>query len=319
MHHVVILAFDGVIAHDLTLAAEAFERANSEQGAPLYSVSVAGSRAEVDAGFFTMRCPYKISEAAPRADTIVVPGLARLDQALPEVVREALMQAAGRGVRLLSICTGAFVLARYGLLDGSRATTHWRAAAALASLHPKVEVDPRPLFIDHGHIATSAGAAAGFDLCVHVIRKDHGNAVAAELARNAVLPPLRTGDQAQFVTPSLPEAQTTPLAALLAKLEERVEHSWTLGEMARQGKVSERTLSRRFQQHLGISPYQWLLRARVRRAQTLLETTSLPVERVAEQTGFGSALALRQHFIKYLSTPPSIYRQQFNSQEVSCK
>jgi transcriptional regulator GlxA family with amidase domain len=208
---------------------------------------------------------------------------------------------------------GAFTLAATGLLDGLRATTHWRAAAALARRYPRVAVDPDVLFVDNGQFLTSAGAAAGLDLCLHLIRRDYGAAVAADAARTAVMPLERAGGQAQFIAhpPPIPDGAT--LEPLLRWLDQNAHRELTLGQIAAQARLSVRTLNRRFREQTGTTPLQWLHRARLRRAQCLLETTSLPVERIAGQVGFGSPTAFRDHFRRLVGTSPHAYRRAFRS------
>ncbi len=215
----------------------------------------------------------------------------RSERAAPPSARvlAALREAAAAGTRIVSICVGAFVLAEAGLLDGLRATTHWVAAELLARTYPLVEVQPDVLYVDNGQILTSAGAAAGLDLCLHLIRRDYGSAVAADAARLSVMPLEREGGQAQFIVhrhPPVPQGST--LEPLLRWIEDNLSHEITLGALAARSGMSERTFSRRFREQTGSTPLQWLLRARVRRAQYLLENSDHTVERIAQQAGFGS-------------------------------
>ncbi|MFD1152418.1 GlxA family transcriptional regulator, partial [Saccharothrix hoggarensis] len=225
----------------------------------------------------------------------------------------AVRAAAAGGARVASICTGAFDLARTGLLAGKRATTHWKYAPELARRHPDVEVDASVLFVDEGAVLTSAGVAAGLDLCLHLLRRDHGAAFAAEVARLIVMPPQRDGGQAQFLRHADPPDTDASLQPTLAWLEANLREPLTLGAIARHAGVSERSLSRRFRQEVGSAPMRWLLAARVRRAQQLLETTDLPVEQVARETGFGAANTLRHHFGRIVGTSPHAYRKTFRS------
>ena len=310
MQRVAIVAFDGVVPFDLATPCEVFGRARYPSGAPAYRVRVCGVTSEVDAGPFRLRAPYGLSELA-RADTIIVPGIADLGVSIaPELVR-ALRKAAARGTRIASICSGAFVLASTGLLDGRRATTHWLGAAELARLHPRVQVDPNVLYVDEGQFLTSAGAAAGLDLCLHMVRCDHGAQVAAAAARLSVMPLERAGGQAQFIVHAPPTPDETSLAPLLAWLEQNAHRTLTLPQLARKASCSVRTLNRRFREQTGTTPLQWLLRARVCRAQSLLETTRHSVESVATRAGFGSATAFREHFQRVVGTSPQAYRRAF--------
>ncbi|WP_344732642.1 GlxA family transcriptional regulator, partial [Spinactinospora alkalitolerans] len=215
--------------------------------------------------------------------------------------------------RIASICVGAFVLAATGLLDGLRATTHWAATPELARRHPAVEVDPDVLFVDNGQFLTSAGAAAGMDLCLHMVRRDHGSAVAADAARIAVMPLERDGGQAQFIAHEPPAPDGASLEPLLRWMEENAHRELTLDDIARHGAVSTRTLGRRFREQTGTTPLQWLNRARLRRAQHLLETTVHPVERIAGQVGFGSATTFRDRFKRLVGTSPHAYRRAFQA------
>ncbi|MEU6649262.1 helix-turn-helix domain-containing protein [Streptomyces sp. NPDC046900] len=311
MHTVAILALDQVIPFDLSAPIEVFSRTRLPDGRPAYRVRICAPTEEVDAGTFRMRAPYGI-EALAEADTIVLPGTEDPTRPLPEGVKEALCAAAANGTRIASVCAGAFVFAATGLLDGRRATTHWVAAALLAERHPEVTVDPDVLYVDEGQFLTSAGAAAALDLCLHMIRKDHGSAVAADAARLSVMPLEREGGQAQFIVHARPPAPAgTILEPLLHWLEENADRDLTLDDIAARAGTSARTLNRRFREQTGTTPLQWLHRARIRRAQYLLETTSHPVERIATQTGFGSPTAFRDRFKRVVGTSPYAYRRTF--------
>ena len=251
-------------------------------------------------------------EALDQADTIVVPGWKRRDERLPGPVREALLRAHARGTRLVSICAGAFALADTGLLDHRRATTHWAGAEQLQARYPLVEVDPDVLYIDHGDIATSAGAGAGIDLCLHLVRADFGAAYAAEVARRMVMPPHREGGQLQYAgRPALPQAES--LAPLLDWVTGNLAEPLTTDALAARLNVSARTLARRFADQLGVSPGQWLLGRRIDAARALLEQTDLPVETIAQRVGLASATNLRRRFLGTLRTTPGAYRRAFNS------
>jgi transcriptional regulator GlxA family with amidase domain len=232
---------------------------------------------------------------------------------VPEEVVDALRRAAARGTRIASICTGAFVLADAGLLDGLRATTHWVAAAELAARHPEIDVDPDVLYVDNGQFLTSAGAAAGLDLCLHLIRRDHGSAVAADAARLSVMPLEREGGQAQFIVhdqPPIPRGAA--LEPVLRWLEDNSARTLTLEDISAHAGMSVRTLNRRFREQTGTTPLQWLLRARIRRAQYLLEATDHPVDRITSQVGFGSPTAFRDRFKRVVGISPRSYRATFH-------
>ncbi|MFF4391765.1 GlxA family transcriptional regulator [Streptomyces sp. NPDC001552] len=314
MHTVAVLALDGVIPFDLSTPIEVFGRTRLPDGRPAYRVRVCAPTGEVDAGAFTLRAPWPL-EAIAEADTIVLPGVADPDVPVPPEVLDALREAAARGTRVASICAGAFVLAATGLLDGLRATTHWMAAPLLAAQYPAVEVDPDVLYVDNGQFLTSAGAAAGLDLCLHLIRRDHGSAVAADAARLSVMPLERDGGQAQFIVHEHPPTpHGSALEPLLRWMEDNARRELTLDEVAAQAGMSVRTLNRRFREQTGTSPLQWLHRARIRQAQYLLETTGHPVERIASQVGFGSPTAFRDRFRRITGTSPNAYRRAFQGQ-----
>lgn len=307
-----ILVLPDAILFDATVPAEVFGRAADPEGRPLYDVQVCGPSKRTRAGPFALTIAAGL-ETLDAADTIVVAGRTRLDRPSTDVI-DALRHAADRGARLASICTGAFVLAATGVLDGARATTHWAAADALARRHPEIEVDPSVLYVDNGRTLTSAGAAAGMDLCLHMVRTDHGAAVAAGVARLSVVPLERDGGQAQFVSPeSPPPDESDSLASLLGWIEANVHRPLGLDDLAVEAAMSKRTLSRRFREQTGTSPAQWVARARVRRAQQLLETTDHSVERIASLAGFANESTLRQRFRRIVGNAPRAYRGLFRS------
>ncbi|GAA2957752.1 MULTISPECIES: GlxA family transcriptional regulator [Streptomyces] len=311
MHTVAVLALDGVIAFDLSTPIEVFGRTRLPDGRPAYRVRVCAAAAEVDAGAFALRAPYGL-DALADADTVIVPGVADPARPVPPEVIEALRRAAAAGTRIASVCAGALVLAATGLLDGLRATTHWAAAGLLAARHPHVDVDPDVLYVDNGQFLTSAGAAAGLDLCLYMIRRDHGSAVAADAARLSVMPLEREGGQAQFIVHTQPPAPGgAGLEPLLRWLEENAGRELGLDDIADRAGMSTRTLNRRFRDQLGTTPLQWLHRARIRRAQHLLETTPHSVDRIAGQVGFGSPTAFRDRFKRVVGTSPHAYRRAF--------
>lgn len=244
------------------------------------------------------------------AGTIIVPGWRGADAPPPEPLLAALRAAHARGARLLSFCSGVFVLAAAGLLDGRRATTHWRYVDALASRHPRIRIEPDVLYVDEGALLTSAGSAAALDLSLHLIRRDYGPQVANTVARRAVVPAHRDGGQAQFIQSPLP-AQGEGLGALLAWMRAHLEQPLSLAVLAARARMSERTLLRRFEEATGCSPRQWLVRERLGRARQLLEGSDVGVDRVAEMCGFGSADTLRHHFRQHLRLSPARYRERF--------
>ncbi len=249
--------------------------------------------------------------ALEEADTVVVPGWEPTGGAVPPAVLEALRVAHRRRARIVAICTGAFVLAQAGLLDGRRATTHWRRAAQLATAFPAVHVDSDVLYVDHGDVATSAGTGAGIDLCLHLVRRDYGSAYANQIARSMVLPPHREGSQRQYAMQPSTDQTDESLAPLLEWVSSRLGTRLTLAQLASRAGLSSRTLSRRFAEQLGTSPGQWLLGQRLDAARTLLEQTSLPVEAIATRVGLASAVNLRRRFRAALGTTPGAYRRAF--------
>ena len=284
-------------------------------GAPYYSFEVAALRAgPVRSSTGVDVLAAKGVSALARADTIVVPGVGDpLDEATLQTSARAIARAHARGARVMSICTGAFVLAHARLLDGRRASTHWDAAERLAREYPRIDVDPSVLYIDEGSVLTSAGVAAGLDLCLHLIRRDHGAAVASAIARFTVIPPHRDGGQAQYVERPLTESH--PAAGSLEPTRawalEHLDQPLDVSTLARQAYMSSRTFARRFGQETGTTPAQWVLEQRTRAAQELLESSDLQIEHVAQQCGFGSAATLRAHFARRLSTTPTAYRRTF--------
>lgn len=313
MRTVAVLALDGVIAFDMSTPIEVFTRTRLPDGRAAYRVRVCGASASVATETFVLQPRWGL-EALADAETIILPGRADLSTPLSAEVRDALLSAAAGGARLASICTGAFVLAATGLLDGHRATTHWLAAPVLAEHYPAIEVDPDVLYVDNGQFLTSAGGAAGLDLCLHLIRRDHGSAVAAQAARIAVMPLEREGGQAQFIVHDQPPVpKGSALEPLLRWMEDNSDKDLTLGDIAARAGMSTRTLNRRFREQAGTTPLQWLHRTRIRQAQYLLEATTSPIERIATQVGFGSPSAFREKFKRVVGTSPHTYRAAFRA------
>ncbi|MER5209690.1 helix-turn-helix domain-containing protein [Streptomyces sp. NPDC002838] len=319
MHTVAILVLDQVVPFDMAAPMTVFDWTRLPDGRRPYRVRLCAESPDVraDGDGFTLRVERGL-EALAEADTIIVPGCSE-EAAPPSAdVVAALRRAAEAGTRIASVCVGAFVLAEAGLLDGLRATTHWVAADVLARRYPRVEVQPDVLYVDNGQILTSAGAAAAMDMCLHLIRRDLGSAVAAHAARMSVMPLEREGGQAQFIVhehPPVPRGSS--LEPLLEWIEDNLAHDITLGAMATRSGMSERTFSRRFREQTGTTPLQWLLRARVRRAQYLLENSDQAVERIAGQAGFGSPTAFRERFRRVVGTTPQAYRAAFQGKGLS--
>ncbi|WP_106402559.1 GlxA family transcriptional regulator [Actinocorallia populi] len=310
MHVVAVLALDGTVGFDLTIPCQVFSIA------PGYELRVCAERntTATAAGRELFRISSRFGLADARdADTVIVPGADPDRPPRPRVLR-LLREAAAGGARIASICTGAFTLAAAGLLDGRRATTHWMLAGRLAEARPEVEVDPSVLFVDGGRILTSAGVAAGLDLCLHMVRDDHGAAVAAETARMIVMPPQRAGGQAQFIEHREPVGDASGLGPVLQWMQDNLGTPMTVADIAAAANMSTRSLARRFRAQTGTTPSRWLLDRRLQRARELLETTGLPVERIARMTGFGSVETLRHHFARHVGTTPGSYRAAFRSE-----
>ncbi len=313
MHRVVALCLDGLVAFDLTAPAQAFGLAAHPSGKPLYefsTCSVAGAEVRTTSGFGVS--PRSGLGALRQADTVVVPAYAAVLAPPPEEVLAALRAAAGRGARVLSVCSGAFALAHAGLLDGRRAATHWAWAGELARRFPAVEVDPDALYVDEGQVMTSAGLSAGIDLSLHAIRKDFGAAAGERVARHMVAAPHREGGQAQFAKPVAADAGGS-LEATRRWAAERLDEPLDVTALAGHAGVSPRTFARRFREETGTTPLQWLLSRRVLEARRLLEESQLPVEAVAWRCGFGTAASLRDHFRRATATTPTAYRRAFSA------
>jgi AraC family transcriptional regulator, transcriptional activator FtrA len=312
---VAALIGEGVLTFDFACACEVFGYDRSDIVDPWYRFLVVSQDPppiRTSTGF--LMSPELGLDALAESDTIVIPGWAddlRLPR--PQTI-EALRAAYDRGARLMSICIGSFVLAAAGLLDGRRATTHWRFADRLAERFPRVSVDPSVLYIDDGQILTSAGTAAGIDLGLHVVRLDYGAEVANQVARRIVMPPHRDGGQAQYIETPIPTTpEDDPIGETLAWVAERLDQPIRIDELASRAAMSPRSFMRHFRAVTGTTPLDWLLRQRLSLAQRLLETTDLPLELVAERAGFGSAITMRHHFAQRLRTSPRDYRRTFRA------
>jgi transcriptional regulator GlxA family with amidase domain len=307
LHRVVALVATEVVAFDLATPAQVFGR---EPDLYAWAVCAPVPGAVPTENGFDIVVSHGL-EALAQADTVIVPGIS--DDGtwpLPAVALDALRAAAERGARVASICTGAFVLAAAGLLDGRRATTHWRYASLLAREFPRVTVDPGVLYVDEGDVLTSAGVVAGVDLCLHMVRRDRGAEAANAIARRMVVAAHRDGGQAQYVERPLPVGGSG-LAGTRAWMEERLAEPLTVDAMARHAGYSPRSFARRFRAETGTTPLQWLIMRRVAEAQRLLEGSDCAVEEVAARCGFGAAVALRQHFGRVVGTSPTSYRRTF--------
>ncbi|WP_370112368.1 helix-turn-helix domain-containing protein [Streptacidiphilus sp. MAP12-33] len=312
---VAVLLFSGGPIFESSIPLSVFGIDRQDTGLPHYRLLVCAGESGplATTGGLTMTAPYGL-EGLARAGTVVVPAWRSAGQTPPAEALAALRKAHAEGARIIGLCTGAFVLAAAGLLDGRPATTHWMYAPTLAKRYPQIQVDPRELFIDEGDVLTSAGTAAGIDLCLHVVRTDHGAEAAATLARRLVVPVRRTGGQAPYVDRSLPEEiGNDPLAEVVTWALDNLSKQFDVEVLAARAYMSRRTFDRRFRSLTGSAPLQWLISQRVLQAQRLLETTELSVDEVARRCGFRSPVALRGHFRRQLGVSPAVYRSTFRS------
>lgn len=310
-HVVVAIAYDGLCTFEFGCTVELFALDRPELGVDWYDFHVcAVERGPIRAaGGITVQARYAPG-LLKKADTIVIPGWRNADEAPPPALVAAIRAAHARGARLCSICSGVFVLAAAGVLDGRKATTHWRYADLLARRHPAIDVAPDALYIDTGQVITSAGSAAGLDMLLHLVRRDYGAKVGNQVAQRLVVAPHREGGQAQFVPRPLPAGDGGRLARLMDWLRRHPAQPQTVATMARRAAMSPRTLQRQFRDATGMGPVEWLTRERVARAKELLESP-LPLAQVAERAGFGSEETLRHHFRRVAATTPGAYRKAF--------
>jgi AraC family transcriptional regulator, transcriptional activator FtrA len=318
MHSVSILAYDGMSGFETGLAAEIFgitelpEMFSAGIARPWYSVKLCAEDAEVRMlGGATMRTPFDLADLAS-ADTVIIPSVRDVTaQPSPELV-DALRAAHEQGARLVSICSGAFALAAAGVLDGRSATTHWIYVDLLQSRYPEIDVDPAPLYVDEGNVLTSAGCAAGLDLCLHIVRSDHGAQIANDVARRLVISPHRAGGQAQYIESPVPEPTTDGrIAAGMDWALANLDRAITLDDMAAQSLMSRRTYLRQFADATGTTPIKWLIDQRIQASLGLLESSSLSIEQIATRVGFESPVTYRHHFVRGMKTTPSGYRNCF--------
>ncbi|GAA0765038.1 transcriptional regulator FtrA [Ideonella azotifigens] len=312
-HLVAALAYDQLCTFEFGCTVELFALQRPELGVPWYDFKVCAAEPGPlrAAGGIQVLAPHGLRTLA-RADTIVVPGWRGADQAPPEPLLRALRRAHARGARLCSICSGVFVLAGAGLLDGLTVSTHWRYAEKLAARYPALKVDANALYVDQGQILTSAGSAAGLDMLLHLVRRDHGVRVANQVAQRLVLPPHRDGGQAQFVPRPLPSDEGSRVARLMDWLRANPRLPHTLASMAAEASMSPRSLQRQFQAASGLGPVDWLIRERVGLAKELLEThPERALAEVAELAGFGAEESMRRHFRRLAQVSPAAYRRQF--------
>jgi len=313
LNNVAALMLDDVHPFELGVLCEVFGLDRSDEGLPVHDfavVSAEGPRLRTHAGF-TISTPYGL-DRLEEADLVAVPAGSRFgEREFPEDALVALRRAVERGARVLSVCSGAYLLGAAGLLDGRRCTTHWRHADDLARRFPAAVVEPDVLYVEDGPVTTSAGTAAGIDACLHLVRQAYGPAAANTIARRMVVPPHRDGGQAQYIERPLPRTRCDTVGDTLAWMERHLDREMTVEQLAAQAHMSPRTFARRFQQETGTTPYRWLLRQRVLLAQHLLETSDETMDTIAARTGFGTAAALRHQFVRALDTTPQAYRRTF--------
>ncbi|WEH35275.1 helix-turn-helix domain-containing protein [Streptomyces sp. AM 4-1-1] len=322
-HRIVVLALDGLLLFELGIPQRIFGRSfgveSHDEGRKLYEVVTCSIRppgpVRTDSDFTIV--VENGPEALATADSVIIPASNELGPVRTHGVLTDELAAAFAyirpGTRMVSICTGSYVLAAAGRLDGRPATTHWAFADHFQELFPKVRVDPDVLFIDDGDVLTSAGVAAGIDLCLHIVRRDHGTAVANDVARHTVVPPHREGGQAQYIRRPVPQPRSATTTTARAWALDRLDRPIQLRDMAQQESMSIRTFTRKFREEVGISPGQWLVLQRVERARQLLESTDLSIDRVARDAGFGTPTSLRQHIQASLGVPPTVYRRTFRA------
>jgi AraC family transcriptional activator FtrA len=316
---VVVLAYDGLCTFEFGIAFEVFGLDRPELGEQWYRYAVCG----VDkgplraAGGLVLRPPPGRG-ALRRADLIIVPGWRGIDAPVPKDLIADLRRAHRRGARIMSLCSGITVLAAAGLLDGRRATTHWRYFEQVKNRNPSVHLQADVLYVDEGDVLTAAGSAAGIDLCLHLIRRDFGTRAANSVARRLVVPPHRDGGQAQFIERSVPEPhESARLGPIFDRMRSDITSEFTIETLARAAGMSPRTFLRRFQAATGTTPAKWLLTERLTRAKDLLESSNHPVDAVAELCGFGSPAILRHHFRQQMATTPKAYRAMFGAQAMA--
>jgi AraC family transcriptional activator FtrA len=311
MHSVALAVPDGTPLFELAAACEVFG-VDRELADPWYEFAICGPDGAQVGGWLRAGLRHGLAALAD-ADTVIVPSCRDVAEPPSPALVDAVRAAHRNGARVASLCTGAFVLAAAGLLDGRRATTHWAHADTLHDRYPEVRVDAGVLYIDEGDVLTSAGKAAGMDLCLHLVRTDHGAAVANALARTLVVPPHRPGGQAQYIPAAVGHGRSNVLAGLMAWALDHLDQPLTVRDLAREAGMSPRNLARHFHAVAGMGPLRWLLTQRVRRAQELLELSDLSVEQVAARSGMGTATTLRRHFSQQLGVPPESYRQTFRA------
>ncbi|WP_129775367.1 transcriptional regulator FtrA [Peristeroidobacter soli] len=313
-HRVVALAYDGLCTFEFGCVVELFALDRPELGVEWYDFAVCSAERGPlrAAGGIEVRVPNSLA-LLDEADTIVIPGWRNADEVPPPALLRRIRAAHERGARLCTICSGVFVLAAAGVLDGRTVTTHWRYAERLSKRYPTVTVEPNSLYIDSGQVLTSAGSAAGLDMLLHLVRRDYGARIANQVAQRLVIPPHREGGQAQYLPRPMPQDERNRLSKLIDWVRAHPSQAHTLRTLARRASMSPRTLQRQFQETVGFGPYEWLIRERVALAKDLLQTGGHSLPRVAEAVGFKSQETFRRHFRRVAGTSPATYRRQFAS------
>ncbi len=311
-HAVVALAYDQLCTFELGCVIEIFGLARPEINVPWYDFAVcAVERGPIRAaGGLTLKAPYE-PKWLESADTIIIPGWRDLDTPPSPVLLKRLRAAHQRGARICSICSGIFLLAATGLLDGKVATTHWKYVEQFSKQYPQVQIQTNALYVDAGQVITSAGSAAGLDMMLHLIRSDHGTKIANLVARRLVISPHRSGGQAQFIPSPVQQDEAGRLSRLMDWVRSHPTEPHTLSSMAAQALMSTRTLQRKFQEATGMTPIEWVVQERINIAREMLELTQNQMSKVAEDAGFGSEESFRKHFRRVVGTSPSVYRTQF--------
>ncbi len=319
LQNVAAVLLDGVNPFELGVVCEVFGIDRSDDGLPVHDFAVASADGPVvrSSTGFALQVEHGL-ERLETADLIAVPaGASYVSREFPPELLDALRRGVDRGARVLSVCSGVFVLAAAGLLDGRRVTVHWKHARELVRRYPRLTVEPDVLYVDEGPVITSAGTAAGIDACLHLVRKELGPEVANGIARRMVVPPHRDGGQAQYIERPLPRPGGDTVSEVLVWMERHLDEETSVEQLAARAHMSPRTFARRFQQETGTTPYRWILRQRVLLAQRLLEGTDETVDAVAGRTGFGSAAVLRHHFVRAVGTTPQAYRRTFRGPEAA--
>jgi transcriptional regulator GlxA family with amidase domain len=320
LKNVAAVLLDGVHPFELGVVCEVFGLDRSDEGLPVYDFAVAsaeGPTLGTHVAGFTVSTPYGL-DRLEEADLVVVPAARdNAGRGYPPELLDALRRAVRREARVLSVCSGVFVLGAAGLLDGRRCSAHWQHADELARRHPRAIVERDVLYVDEDPVITSAGTAAGIDACLHIVRKEQGPEVANTIARRMVVPPHRDGGQAQYIERPLPRSQCDTVGEVLVWMERHLDEEVTVEQLADRAHMSPRTFARRFQQETGTTPYRWILRQRVLRAQELLEASDETMDAIAGRTGFGNAAALRHQFVRSLGTTPQAYRRTFRGPQAA--